>query len=75
MKLNSTMADREFKAHEAMLRRAVARLGFQLIKSRRRDPQAIDFGNYWIVDPQTRFLVEGGQWGMSLEEVEQWLKE
>jgi hypothetical protein len=27
-----------------------ARQGLQLIKSRRRDPRALDYGTYWLVD-------------------------
>ena len=31
--------------------------GWKLIKSRRRDPLALDFGRYWIADANTGSLV------------------
>ena len=38
------------KTRENRLRRAVARQGFRLTKSRRRDPFALDYGRYAILD-------------------------
>ena len=49
------------------------RQGLYLRKSRRRDPGALDFGSYWLIDLRTNTLVAGGQWGMGLDEIEEWL--
>jgi hypothetical protein len=38
------------KVRENRLRRMAARQGLQLVKSRRRDPRALDYGTYWLVD-------------------------
>ncbi len=62
------------KVRENRLRRAAARQGLSLTKSRRRDPRAYDYGLYWLVK------VEGTGWrgrllvspelGLSLDEIE-----
>jgi hypothetical protein len=41
----------EEKVRENRLRRAVARQGCKLVKIRRRDPQAIDYGKF-LIKPQ-----------------------
>ena len=64
------MAD---KVRENRIRRMATRQGLMLTKSRRRDPYALDYGNYWLVDPSLNALVAGGQFGMSLDDVEEWL--
>lgn len=61
------------KVRENRLRRAASRQGLGLQKSRRRDPRALDYGGYWLFDISTNGLVAGGEWGMSLDEVEEWL--
>ena len=38
------------KVRENRLRRMASRQGLQLLKSRRRDPRALDYGTYWLVD-------------------------
>jgi hypothetical protein len=38
------------KVRENRLRRMASRQGLQLMKSRRRDPRALDYGTYWLVD-------------------------
>jgi hypothetical protein len=38
------------RTREMKLRRMAARQGLALVKSRRRDPRALDFGTYWLVD-------------------------
>ena len=68
----------EEKIMENRLRRALDRRGLQLQKSRRRDPRAIDFGGYMIVDPATNTAVAGSApiaFAMSLADVEAWLKD
>lgn len=55
------------------LRRAAARQGLVLSKSRRRDPQAIDFGTYRLI-PRTGLFGSPWDGGLpSLNEVEDWL--
>lgn len=63
------------KVRENRLRRMAARQGLVLKKSRRRDPRAFDYGNYWLTDKKTGFLVAGGEWGINLDEVQNWLTE
>jgi hypothetical protein len=48
------------KAAENRLRRAATRQRLRLIKSRRRDPRASDYGTYMLVDAYTN-VVEGYQ--------------
>jgi hypothetical protein len=51
------MTDTEYKRLENRLRRAADRQGLRLVKSRRRDPRAVDYGQYNLLDPSTRFPV------------------
>lgn len=37
------------KSRETRLRRMAERQGMRLVKSRRRDPRALDYGKYWLV--------------------------
>ena len=66
----------EYKIRENRLRRMAERQGVALVKSRRRDPRALDYGKYMIVDPTTTGIVQGaGSAGpcMDLDDVEAWL--
>ena len=68
----------EDKIVENRCRRALSRRGFTLQKSRRRDPRAVDYGGYMIVDAATNTVVAGAgsnAFSMSLDEVEAWLKD
>lgn len=68
----------EHKVRENRLRRAAERQGLKLEKSRRRDPRAIDFGTYRLVDMRTNAVtVHSGpsDYGMSLEDIERALNE
>jgi len=68
--------DAEVKVREARLRRMARRRGLQLVKSRRRDPMAVDYGGYMILDPDRNWIVAGeldSPRAMSLDEVEEWL--
>lgn len=58
---------------ENRLRRMAQRQGLALRKSRRRDPRAVDYGGYWLIDVSTDALVAGGQFGISLDAIEEWL--
>ena len=75
------------KVRENRVRRAAIRQGYRLVKSRRRDPRAIDYGAYWIVQPKPYAALavlegtptaglptmSGSESGMTLEQVEDWL--
>ena len=65
--------DQSIKVRENRLRRMAERQGLRLVKSRRRDPLAVDYGRYRIetadgVEPK-RFASPMGR-GLSLSEVE-----
>lgn len=47
------------KIRENRLRRMAARQGYQLNKSRRRDPRASDFGGYALKDARSNTTVFG----------------
>ena len=51
------------------------RQGLQLVKSRRRDPRALDFGNYALINGRNVIVYGGGPNGYSasLDHVEEWL--
>ena len=66
------------KVRENRLRRMAERQGLRLEKSRRRDPRAVDYGTYQLVDPATNTLVSyglGGGYGLNLDEIEHALNE
>jgi hypothetical protein len=68
--------DTEEKVREARARRAAQRQGLKLVRSRRRDAQAADFGRYTLVDPDTNRAVAGeldSASAMTLDDVEAWL--
>jgi hypothetical protein len=69
----------EEKVKENRLRRAADRQGLRLVKSRSRDPNAMDFGLYALIDIQTNGAVNpslAGRWvcTWTLEQVEDYLK-
>ena len=61
------------KVKENRLRRVLHRRGYTLKKSRRRDEYALDYQGNWIFDRGNR-LVAGGDDGMSMAEVEGWMR-
>ena len=68
------MSPRDYKVLDNKLRRMVQRRGYQLSKSRVRDPWAIGYGVYWIINPKNNSIEAGDpQNGMTLSEVERWL--
>ena len=65
------------KILENRLRRVANRRGLRLVKSRRRDPQAVDFGCYCLVGWSDNFIVFGSGpcgYDASLEEIETYLE-
>jgi hypothetical protein len=55
------------KVVDVRLRRAAMRRGFKLVRSRRRDPKAVDYGLYTLEDKLRRGLTRTG---LTLEEVD-----
>jgi hypothetical protein len=65
--------DRATKVKEIRLRRVAARRGLRLVRSRRRDPQAVEFGLYLLVSDSRRSPVtyaELRREGVTLDEIE-----
>ena len=65
----------EDKTYENLIRRATKRQGYTLVKSRRRDPLARDFGTYGVTDGTGSwvFADEETGYGKSLSDVAEWL--
>jgi hypothetical protein len=67
------------KVREARVRRMIDRQGYLLEKSRRRDPRAVGYGHYRIIDPTTSTVVTAGAgrgaYNMSLDQAEAWATE
>jgi hypothetical protein len=61
------------KLREGRMRRPARRQGLRLIKSSRRDPLAVDFGTYWLADNRHNVPILGDQFGVSLDDIEQYL--
>lgn len=61
------------KVRENRLRRAAERQGLLLQKSRRRDPRALGYGTYQLVDARTNAVVDmgglPGGYGLDLDQV------
>lgn len=61
------------KIRENRIRRAAQRQGLALMKSRRRDERAYDYGTYMLIDAQTNAVVayrmQSG-YGMNLDDIE-----
>ena len=74
----NAMSTREFKVFENRLRRAAGRQGLRLEKSRRRDPRALGYGTYMLVDIYTDGAVAShlqSGYGLGLEDVARALQE
>jgi hypothetical protein len=64
------MRDSQERAREDRVRRLAQQKRLILKKARRRDPNAIDYGRYWLIEPSANGIIEGGQNGASLDEIE-----
>ena len=71
------MSDR---TRETRIRRKANRQGLQLVKSRLRDPDALGYGRYMLVDADTNLALQydgmvgpTGQPNWTLDEIEKWL--
>ncbi len=65
------------KIRENRLRRMAERQGLKLEKCRRRDPRAIGYGTYHLVDKDNNLVAWGLQdgYGMDLDAIEKALNE
>jgi hypothetical protein len=62
------------KTRENRSRRAAHRQGLEIVKQRREDPRAIDYGSWRVIDATTRQVVAGDALaGLSLAAVEAYL--
>lgn len=66
------------KVRENKMRRMADRQGLRLVKSRRRDENALDHGLYGLIDLETNGTVFGSNpintiFTATLDEVEEWL--
>jgi N-dimethylarginine dimethylaminohydrolase len=64
------------KVRENRIRRMAERQACRLEKSRRRDPNAIDYGGYMLIDSERNTIVVGGSprpYTATLDEIEAWL--
>ena len=59
MASSDTRRNTSEKTREVRLRRMADRQGLRLVKSKRRDPHAIDFGKYMLVEAGTPTVVAG----------------
>ncbi|WP_257541020.1 hypothetical protein [Sphingobium sp. CFD-1] len=74
--IGSSMSENE-KVRENRLRRIAERRGMILSKSRRRDPKAIDYGGYMLIDATSNAAIMGSDsfaFSASLDDIENWLE-
>jgi hypothetical protein len=73
----NAMSDTAYKVYENRLRRMAQRQGLRLEKSRRRDPRAIGFSTYMLVDSNNTITAGDQQngYGLSLDDIERALTE
>ena len=68
---------RRAQVRENRLRRMAERQGLRLVKSRRRDPRAIEYGTYMLVNAEINGVVAGtagtGRPSFTLDDVENYL--
>jgi hypothetical protein len=70
------MPDEDEKIRENRLRRAAKRQGLRLEKSRVRDPRALTYGGYHLIDARTNVIVAFGQligFEANLDDIERYL--
>jgi hypothetical protein len=66
----------EEKVMENRVRRVAHRRGYKVIKSRRRDPKAIDYGGFMLIDARKNTVILGGSpiaYSATIEEIESYL--
>lgn len=68
--------DTSEKVRENRIRRMAKRQGLYLEKSRRRDPKAVDYGGYMLIDEKSDTVVlgsDGFPYQATLDDVEEYL--
>jgi hypothetical protein len=66
------------KVREARLRRLLSKQRYALRKSRQRNPEAIGYGGFMIVDAARNYIVAGANYfcySFDLDDVEAWARE
>jgi len=66
------------KVRENRIRRVAARQRLRLERSRRRDPRAVDYGRYQLIDIDSNIVVLGGgqhPYSVTLDEIAEYLDE
>ncbi|TKV61348.1 hypothetical protein FDO65_07050 [Nakamurella flava] len=67
----TTPLSQDDKPREQRARRAAARQGLRLTRSRTRNERAYDFGQYFLSDSHN--WLQSSEYGMNLDEVEEYL--
>jgi len=72
--------DKDKKVRENRLRRKAARQGLTLTKSRLRDPDAVLYGTYMLIEASDHTVAFtswdlGGGYGLTLDEIEDYLSD
>jgi hypothetical protein len=70
------MSTRSEKTRENRLRRLAARQGLEIMKSRSRTPESLEYGGYMIINRYRDSVVLGAyphSFAMSLDDVEEYL--
>lgn len=73
----NSLTPQQLKVYEDRLRRMARRQGLTLLKSRRRDPRATDYGGYMLSN-DSNYIVAGAHpnaYSMSIDEIERYLTE
>jgi hypothetical protein len=61
------------KTRETRLRRMAGRQGLRIMKSRARDPRALDYGRWYVCDPWTNAIIAGEPGYMDIDDIERYL--
>lgn len=62
------------KTRESMFRRHLKKHGIRIEKSRIRNPNINNYGHYMLIDIYKNSVVEGLRYEMTLDDIEEYLK-
>ena len=62
------------KTKESRLRRHLRKHGVRIVKSRIRNPNIDNYGQYLLVDSYTNTVIDGVKYDMTLDDIEDYLK-
>lgn len=72
--MTTTIDKHQTQAREARIRRALAKDGYVLRKSRFRGPaRPDDHGEYMVIEANLNAIVVGSRFDYSLDDVEEWM--